>query len=154
MENCVFCRIIRGQLPSCQIYDDGEITAFMDIGPIVKGHVLVIPKNHYAHLLETPPAVLEKLIAAVQKIAAAQKRALGADGINILQANGVVAGQVVEHIHFHVIPRFSADGHHWNWKTRPYADNKEMQAFADKIKGMLSKESEISSQNNVPNSGY
>lgn len=137
MENCVFCRIICGQLPSCKIYDDGEIIAFMDIGPIIKGHILVVPKRHYAHLLETPPEVLEKLIVAAQKIAGAQKRALRSDGINIMQSNGQAAGQVVEHIHFHVIPRFSADGHHWNWKPQQYADSAEMQAFADKIKNVL-----------------
>lgn len=137
MENCVFCRIICGQLPSCKIYDDGETMAFMDIGPIVKGHILVIPKRHYAHLLETPREVLEKLIVAVQKIAGAQKRALHSDGINIMQSNGQAAGQVVEHIHFHLIPRFSTDGHHWNWKPQQYADSKEMYDFADKIKNAL-----------------
>lgn len=124
-------------MPSCKIYDDGEIIAFMDIGPIVKGHILVVPKQHYAHLLETPPEVLEKLIVAAQKIAGAQKRALRSDGINIMQSNGQAAGQVVEHIHFHVIPRFSADGHHWNWKTQQYADSAEMQSLADKIKSVL-----------------
>lgn len=146
MENCVFCKVVAGQIPSCKIYDDGEIIAFMDIGPIVKGHILVVPKRHYANLLETPPEVLAKLIMAAQKIAGGQKCALGADGVNLMQSNGQAAGQVVDHIHFHVIPRFTADGHHWNWKPQQYADSKEMQALADKIKGMLSKESEVSSQ--------
>ncbi|MDD5483077.1 MAG: HIT family protein [Kiritimatiellae bacterium] len=133
MENCVFCKIIRGELPCSRVYEDDEAIAFMDIGPIVKGHILVVPKSHYAHLLETPPDVLKHLIVTAQKIAGAQKRALRADGINIMQSNCQAAGQVVNHIHFHVIPRFNADGHHWNWKPRPYADNKEMQALAEKI---------------------
>lgn len=137
MDNCVFCKIISGQLPSCKIYDDSDTIAFMDIGPIVKGHVLVVPKQHYAHLLETPPEILQKLILTVRKIADAQKRALQTDGINIIQSNGRVAGQAVEHIHFHVIPRFTADGHHWNWKAQSYADNREMQTLADKIKNVL-----------------
>lgn len=141
MENCVFCKIICGQLPSCKIYEDGETIAFMDIGPIVKGHVLVVPKHHYPDLLATPPAVLGTLIAVAQKIAGAQKRALQADGINIMQSNGRAAGQVVDHIHFHVIPRFADDGHHWNWKARPYADSKEMQSLADKIGSALKAQS-------------
>ena len=134
MQDCVFCKIVRGELPANKIYDDNDAVAFMDIGPIVKGHLLVVPKAHYAHLLETPAEVLAKLIVIVQKIAAAQKKALQADGVNIVQSNGRAAGQVVDHIHFHVIPRFASDGHHWNWKPRQYADNAEMRAFGDKIK--------------------
>jgi histidine triad (HIT) family protein len=133
-EDCIFCKIIAGQIPSSKIYEDEDTLAFMDIGPIVKGHILVIPKRHYAHLLETPDEVLAKLIKVVQKIAGAQKRALRADGVNIMQSNGRAAGQVVDHIHFHIIPRFNTDGHHWNWRAQKYADSKEMQALAEKIK--------------------
>jgi histidine triad (HIT) family protein len=137
MENCVFCKIVRGELPANKIYEDNDTLVFMDIGPIVKGHLLVIPKTHYAHLLETPAAVLAKLVVVVQKIAAAQKKALQADGVNVVQSNGRAAGQVVDHIHFHIIPRFTLDGHHWNWKPQKYADGGEMRAFADKIKNVL-----------------
>jgi len=139
MQNCIFCKIIAGQIPSCKIYEDDDTLAFMDIGPIVKGHLLVVPKAHYAHLLETPAAILAKLIVIVQKIAGAQKKALRADGINIVQSNGRAAGQVVDHIHFHVIPRFASDGHHWNWNPQKYEDNNEMQKLGEKIKGMLAK---------------
>jgi histidine triad (HIT) family protein len=138
MQDCIFCRIIRGELPATRIHEDNDAIVFMDIGPVVKGHLLVIPKEHYANLEETPAAVLAKLIALVQKIAAAQKKALRTDGVNIMQSNGRAAGQVVDHIHFHVIPRFLSDGHHWNWKAQKYADSGEMQALADKIKGILS----------------
>lgn len=137
IQDCVFCKIVRGELSSCKIYEDGEIIAFMDIGPIIKGHALVIPRRHYPTLFDTPPDVLEKLILAAQKIAIAQKHALCSDGINVMQSNGRSAGQVVDHIHFHVIPRFNADGHHWNWKAQKYADGSEMQALADKIKNAL-----------------
>ena len=137
MQDCVFCKIVRGELPAAKIYEDGDTLVFMDIGPIVKGHLLVVPRVHYAHLLETPPEVLAKLIAVVQKIATAQKKALQADGINIVQSNGRSAGQVVDHIHFHVIPRFISDGHHWNWKPQKYADTGEMQSLGDKIKNAL-----------------
>lgn len=134
MEKCVFCRIVRGELPASKIYEDNDAVVFMDTGPIVKGHLLVVPKAHYAHLLETPPETLKKLIVVVQKTALAQKKALQSDGLNIMQSNGRVAGQTVEHIHFHVIPRFNADGHHWNWKPQQYAHSEEMQALAEKIK--------------------
>lgn len=137
MQDCVFCKIIAGQIPSCRIFEDEDTIAFMDTGPVVKGHLLVAPKKHYLDILATPPEVLAKLIMIVRKIAAAQKRALQADGVNIMQSNGRAAGQVVDHIHFHVIPRFTADGHHWNWKSKQYADNNEMQSLADKIKNAL-----------------
>lgn len=138
MQDCIFCKIIRGALPAVKIYEDGHTLAFMDIGPIVKGHLLVIPREHYADLAATPPGVLAELMAVVQKIAGAQQKALRADGINIMQSNGRAAGQVVGHIHFHVIPRFASDGHHWNWKAQKYADSGEMQSLADKIKNALS----------------
>lgn len=137
IKDCVFCRIVRGELPAVKVHEDENTLVFMDIGPVVKGHLLVIPKAHYANLTETPPEVLAQLIAVVQKTAAAQKKALNADGINIMQSNGRAAGQVVDHIHFHVIPRFSSDGHHWNWNPRKYANDGEMQTLADKIKTEL-----------------
>jgi len=137
MQNCIFCKIIAGQIPSCKVYEDEQTIAFMDIGPIVKGHLLVVPKKHFAHLLETPADVLAGLIVIVRKIAAAQQKALRADGVNIVQSNGRAAGQVVDHIHFHVIPRFVTDGHHWNWKAQKYSDDGEMRGLGDKIKNAL-----------------
>ena len=137
MKDCVFCKIVRGELPANKIYEDNDTVVFMDIGPVVKGHLLVVSKAHYAHLMETPAEVLAKLIVIVQKIAHAQKTALQADGVNIMQSNGKAAGQVVDHIHFHVIPRFASDGHHWNWKPQEYADQNEIQTFADRIKNAL-----------------
>lgn len=135
--DCVFCKIVAGALPCCKVYEDADTLAFMDIGPIVQGHTLVIPKRHYDPLGNTPPEVLRRLIAVVQQIAAAQTRALNADGINVMQANGRAAGQVVPHIHFHVIPRFLQDGHSWNWRPKPYADPHEIQRLADRIRQAL-----------------
>ncbi len=109
----------------------------MDIGPIVKGHALVIPKAHHNALAQTPDDVLAQVIAVVRRIAQAQQEGLGADGVNIHQANGAAAGQVVPHLHFHVIPRFKHDGHHWNWTPHPYADLSEAAALADRIKAAL-----------------
>ena len=135
--NCVFCKIVAGQLPSCKVYEDTDTLAFMDIGPIVPGHTLVIPKTHVDPLTAAPPEVLQKLILVVQRIARAQLKAFKADGINVIQSNGRVAGQVVPHLHFHVIPRFAADGHHWNWKAHPYAQVEDMCTMAEKIKSAL-----------------
>jgi histidine triad (HIT) family protein len=106
----------------------------MDIGPIIKGHTLVIPKTCYDPVTETPDDVLAKLIQISKRIAAAQIKGLGADGVNIIQNNGKVAGQEVPHIHFHVIPRFAGDGHHWNWAAKTYDDPAEMERLAAKIR--------------------
>jgi len=136
--DCVFCRIIAGELPCTKVYEDDDTLAFLDIAPVVKGHTLVIPKNHTESIMDTPDEVLQKLIAVVRKIADAQVKALKADGVNVTQANGKVAGQVVSHIHFHAIPRFSDDGHSWNWRQLDYDNTDEMSACADKLCGVLS----------------
>lgn len=134
---CIFCKIVAGELPATKVYEDEDTLAFMDIGPVVKGHTLVIPKKHFDPITETPPEVLGKLIAVVQKIAQAQYDGLGADGINVTQANGKTAGQIVPHIHFHVIPRFEDDKHSWNWIPGKYDSTEEMNDKAESIrKGM------------------
>jgi len=135
--DCIFCKIVAGRLPACKVYEDADTLAFMDIGPIVSGHTLVIPKIHVDPLTAAPAAVLQKLIIVVQRIARAQLKAFKADGVNVMQANGRAAGQVVPHLHFHVIPRFAADGHHWNWQPRPYARAEDMNVLAEKIKAAL-----------------
>ena len=135
--DCVFCRIVRGEIPSVKLYEDSEVLAFMDISPIVKGHALVIPKAHYDPLTALPPALLGRVMAAVQRIAAAQTAALKADGVNLFQANGAAAGQVVPHVHFHVIPRFNNDGHRWNWTSGRYDRTEDMDAWAARIRAVL-----------------
>ena len=136
-EDCIFCKIVAGELPCSKVYEDDELLAFMDIGPIIKGHTLVIPKKHYDPLIETPLPVLEKIIALVQRIARAHIVGLNAQGLNVTQANGSCAGQAVPHIHFHVIPRFETDGHSWNWRSKRYENPDEMEAFADRIRKSL-----------------
>ncbi len=136
--DCIFCGIVAGRLPSTKLYEDDEVLAFMDIGPIVKGHALVIPKAHYDPVTAVPPALLGHLIQVAQQVAGAQVKAFNADGVNLFQANGDAAGQVVPHVHFHVIPRFNDDGHSWNWHAHMYTGLEEMQTFADRIKRQLS----------------
>ena len=137
MNDCLFCKIAAGEIPSIRIYENDHVLAFMDIGPIVKGHALVIPKAHHNPLSETPDEVLAQVIAAVRLVARAQQEGLGADGVNIHQANGAAAGQVVPHLQFHVVPRFKHDGHHWNWTPHSYADMSEAAALADRIQAAL-----------------
>ena len=135
--NCLFCRIVTGEIPSTRVYEDADTLAFMDIGPIIKGHTLVIPKKHYDPITQTPEDVLAKVMVVVRKIAQAQVNGLKADGVNVLNANGEAAGQQVPHIHFHVVPRFKTDGHHWNWAAKKYEDPAEMKKLADAIKTAL-----------------
>jgi histidine triad (HIT) family protein len=137
MTDCIFCKIVAGDIPSTKVYEDDHVLAFMDIGPLVRGHTLVIPKAHHNPLADTPDDVLARVIAVVRLVARAQQDGLGADGVNVHQANGAVAGQVVPHLHFHVVPRFANDGHHWNWTPHPYADLAEAAALADRIKAAL-----------------
>ena len=136
-ETCIFCNIVAGDLPCTKVYEDSESIAIMDIGPIIKGHTLVIPKDHYDPITETPDAVLQHLVTIVRKLAAAQTKGLRATGVNVTQANGTSAGQVVPHIHFHVIPRFDNDGHSWNWHAGEYASLDEMEQVADTISQSL-----------------
>jgi len=135
--DCIFCRIIAGELPSAKIYEDADTMAFMDIGPVSKGHVLVIPKTHCDPLMAAPADALQKTILTVQKIAMAQVKGLGAAAINVTQANGALAGQLVPHVHFHVIPRFENDGQTRNWIPGKYATPNEMNQVADRIRQAL-----------------
>ena len=135
--NCIFCKIVAGEIPSTRVYEDADTLAFMDIGPVIKGHTLVIPKQHYDPITKTPVDVLARLMKVVQKVAQAQLNGLKADGVNVLNANGTAAGQQVPHIHFHVVPRFKTDGHHWNWAAKKYDSIEEMKKLAEAIKGAL-----------------
>ncbi len=110
MDDCIFCKIAEGKIPSTRLYEDESALSFLDIYPASKGHCLVISKNHYATMLDIPEIELKELIRVVQKIGAAAMKATKADGFNVLQNNREAAGQVIHHIHFHIIPRFKGDG--------------------------------------------
>jgi len=110
MQSCVFCRIVSGEIPGDVIGEDDRTLAFLDVGPVAEGHALVIPKPHVGSLLEADAATGAALFAAMQRVIDAMTRAFGADGVNILINQGRCAGQVVEHLHVHVIPRREGDG--------------------------------------------
>lgn len=107
---CLFCKISKGEIPSQKVYEDDSTFAFLDINPRNPGHTLVIPKKHVETILDADDATLSAVIRTVRKIAVAAKNAAKADGVSIVQSNGRAAGQVVAHMHFHVIPRFNAEG--------------------------------------------
>lgn len=104
--DCIFCAIAAGEIPSFKVYEDDLVLAYLDINPCSKGHTLVIPKAHATGLVDTPAELLQQLIVRVQKVAAHLKEALPCDGFNILQNNGEAAGQSVMHVHFHIVPRY------------------------------------------------
>ena len=133
--SCIFCQIVAGEIPSYKVYEDDRVLAFLDIAPVNHGHVLVIPKQHYADLLELPEETLCLLAKAVKKIAPAVLTATGAKGFNLGLNNGEVAGQVVKHFHWHIMPRFPDDGHEL-WSGGKYEAG-EADEMAEKIKNNL-----------------
>jgi histidine triad (HIT) family protein len=108
--DCIFCKIIAGEIPSAKIYEDGDVLAFLDINPDAKGHTLVIPKKHAVNIFDIDEESLKQVFVAGQKVAKHLKEKLQADGINFIQSNGAAANQIVMHSHLHVIPRFEGDG--------------------------------------------
>ena len=127
MIDCIFCKIVKKEVPAAIIYEDDFCLVMLDIKPVNKGHCLVITKEHYENLFEISEDRLKKLISVVQKTAKALKQTC--DGVTITQNNGKASGQIVNHIHFHVIPRYSTDVHKYDWKTTFYADEKDMKNY-------------------------
>lgn len=106
---CVFCEIIRGNIPSFKVYEDDHVLAILDISQATYGHTLVMPKAHYANIFDIPQSELEKVIDVAKKVALSVKERLSCDGVNILNNCGEAAGQSVNHFHIHVIPRYDND---------------------------------------------
>jgi len=130
--NCIFCRIAGGEIPSSSVYEDEYFKAILDIAPAAKGHVLILPKKHSDNLLELDSESGARALAVAQKIAKAQIEELKCDGINLLQNNGEAAGQTVNHFHIHLIPRYKSDQVKVSWQQGSYADG-EAAELAEKI---------------------
>ena len=109
MENCIFCKIANGEIPSATLYEDEDFKVFLDLSPTSFGHALIIPKEHYRNLFELDDSIALKALVLAKKVATAMKKSLNCDGLNILQKNGEVAGQTMFHFHIHVIPRYKND---------------------------------------------
>ena len=113
--NCLFCKIAAGQIPCHKLYEDDHVLAFLDIGPLSPGHCLIIPKEHYATLDQMPADLASACAAVLPKLSKAIITATGAAGWNVLQNNGAIAGQEINHVHFHIIPRADGDGLGYRW---------------------------------------
>ena len=117
-EDCIFGKIIRGEIPSFKLYEDDLTYAFMDINPLNDGHALVIPKYHAENIYATPDEWFGPTMSTVRRIASAVNKVVRPEGINLLQANGPGAKQSVFHLHMHVIPRYADDGAGMNWEMK------------------------------------
>lgn len=120
--NCVFCKIISGEFSSTTVYEDDNFKAIFDISPASKGHTLVLTKNHMENIFEMDETVAANALFIIKKIATAIKEVLSCNGINIVQNNGEAAGQSVNHLHFHIIPRYTNDNVMTPWKNGSYKD--------------------------------
>lgn len=135
MSDCLFCKIIDKSIPSTGVYEDENVYAFLDIKPVNPGHVLVVPKKHSDGFHDADPEVLKSWIVTTQKIAKAVTAALQTDGFNLELNNGAIAGQVIPHLHLHIVPRRPDDGLK-HWPGTPYEPGKDVEV-AEVIKEAL-----------------
>jgi len=129
--DCIFCAIAAGEIPCFRIYEDDLALAYLDINPFTRGHALVIPKEHSKCLLDAGDDVLAALVSRVRKVAAHLKEALPCDGFNVLQNNGAAAGQTVNHLHFHIVPRYGSEP--IAFESHP-GDMDELKSLAERIR--------------------
>lgn len=115
-EDCIFCRIAAGEIPSGTLYEDERFRVILDLGPAARGHALVLPKEHFADLFELPEQWRRDAFALAAGMAEKMKEKLSCDGLNLVQNNGEAAGQTVSHFHIHIIPRYQDDGQKIGWK--------------------------------------
>lgn len=116
VDNCIFCKIANGEIPSKTLYEDDKFRVILDLGPATKGHALILPKEHYANLYELPEELAGEVMKLAKKMVAQMTDRLGCEGFNLIQNNGDLAGQTVFHFHMHMIPRYQADGQKIGWK--------------------------------------
>jgi histidine triad (HIT) family protein len=132
-QDCIFCQIVKGEIPCAKAYATDAVLAFLDIGPVNKGHVLVIPTKHYENLFALPPELGAELVTAMRIVGKAVMEATGAAGLNVGMNNFEAAGQLVPHAHFHLIPRFTGDGLTL-WPPGKYESKDEMATLAEAIR--------------------
>lgn len=122
-DDCIFCKLANGVIPTNSIYEDDDFNVILDMGPAAKGHALILPKEHADNLYELADETAAKILPLAKKLAFTMKEKLACDGLNLVQNNGEVAGQTVMHFHLHVIPRYKEDGQRILWKpTQPSAE--------------------------------
>lgn len=130
--NCIFCKISNGEIPSTKLYEDEEFVIILDVGPASLGHALILPKEHYANIFEMPEELLKKSVSLAKVWGEKLVKALHADGLNLVQNNGLAAGQTVYHYHLHLIPRYDQDmvGELWTPGT---LSEEQRQEILDKL---------------------
>ena len=133
--DCIFCKIIAGEIPATKVYEDEHTLAFLDITPVNPGHTLIIPKVHYENIFVAPEETLVYMMKTIKKVSHGIKDGLEISNMNIAMNNGADSGQVVFHAHIHLIPRHAHDGH-GRWHGKKYAEGEES-IIAEKIKGAL-----------------
>ena len=135
-DDCIFCKIANGDIPSATVYEDKDFRVILDIAPAAKGHALILPKQHYDNLWELGEEEAAKILTIGAKVSKAQKAALSCDGINVLQNNGIAAGQSVFHYHMHLIPRYDKDEVNIPWKSLSYEEG-EAEKVCESIKAAM-----------------
>lgn len=136
-DDCIFCKIASGEIPSRKLYEDDDFIVIMDLNPTSKGHSLIIPKEHYANLYELDEELAAKAMKLAKKMATTMTDVLGCDGFNLLQNNGECAGQTIFHFHLHLIPRYSDDTNKMLTFAAANTDEKEMDAICAKVRARI-----------------
>lgn len=133
-EDCIFCKIANGDIPSKTLYEDDNFRVILDLGPATKGHALILPKEHASDLFELPDELAQKVLPLAKTLAVQLKEKLQCDGLNLVQNNGEVAGQTVHHFHMHLIPRYKGDGQRIGWVPGE-PSQEELEAVKEQIIG-------------------
>ena len=133
-DNCIFCRIANGEIPSKTLYEDERFRVILDLGPATRGHALILPKEHFANLYELPEETAGEVMKLAKKMMATITERLGCEGFNLVQNNGDLAGQTVFHFHMHMIPRYRADGQKIGWRPQE-ATQEELEEIKNIIVG-------------------
>lgn len=134
--DCIFCKILAGEIPCFKVFEDADTLAFMDINPVHAGHVLVIPREHAADVFEISDAAISATARTARRVAWAVRAVVSPDGMNLLQCNGKAAAQSVLHFHMHVLPRATDDGASLNWALKP-GNMDDIGALAERIRGAM-----------------
>ena len=129
-DNCIFCKIAVGEIPSATLYEDDDFRVILDLGPASKGHALILPKEHYRNLFDLDDELAAKVMVLAKKMVNQLKDVLGCDGYNIVQNNEEVAGQTVFHFHMHLIPRYEGDQVGLTWKPGELTDEMKEEILA------------------------
>ena len=133
-ENCIFCKIANGEIPSRTLYEDDDFRVILDLNPATKGHALILPKEHYKNLYELDDSTAAKALPLAKRMAKTMTEKLGCDGFNVVQNNNEIAGQTVFHFHMHLIPRYKDDGQTIEWDKRE-AGPEELESVRKQITG-------------------